>query len=609
MTPWTDERIPIWVPPLPGEALDSWIACYAARLRASTRDFLTALGLPGSRPAQMAAELTSREVDALSLATGLDQAELVAMTLQPFDGLAITISRGQQRRLGQPPWWRRTGARSRYCPRCLDDTTGRWPLEWRLPWIFACRHHHVLLHEVCPACGNPPPAHSPSYRGPATPGLCSHPVQVAEPGKRTWSRCRQRLADTTTAVELSPDGPILAAQQSLHDLLHTGLSDREPAGLALREIYALAWRALKGLGTVLDQAPTAVHDVVRDRGGAPPAFSDRKLPESADQVAVGAAIAVIAYEPGHPASQEVFDWILEADRAQYTQDGQQQGRRIDRWRPAGERLTARVITSLNTTMTFPQQLRFGSAMPHPRWPAHTKDQAHRRAAMIPALLWPSWSMRLLATGSVDTTVPHAFRAACSTYLLIPGTRLGFAAAGRLLGHQAPRRDRRIIDRLFQPASFTAPASALAQLAHALDAHGSPIDYARRRRLLTRESLRIDHRAYERLCWDHGRKPGAASRQRHMRAYLLDLLGVAPADHVVDVPSTFIAEYRKFTAALPAWLRGSSWIKPAPTSPDTTRSPRHPPPAPEDRAHPRLHDHPTQPPTRRDRSRPETPRPH
>lgn len=265
-----------------------------------------------------------------------------------------------------------------------------------------------------------------------------------------------------------------------------GPSDREPVGLALREIYALAWRALKGLGTVADQAPTAVHDVVRDCGSAPPAYRDRKLPETVDQIAVGAAIAVIAHAPGHPASQKVFDWILEADRAQYTQEGQQQGRRIDRWRPAGERLTARVITSLNTTMTFPQRLRFGSAMPQPRWPAHTKDQARRRAAMIPALLWPSWSMRLLDTGSVDATLPHSFRAACSTYLLIPGTRLGFAAAGRLLGHQAPRRDRRIIDRLFQPADPTAPASALAQLAHALDAHGPERhDGAQRRGRATR----------------------------------------------------------------------------------------------------------------------------
>ncbi|MET8331557.1 TniQ family protein [Streptomyces sp. NPDC005181] len=197
MTQWTDERIPIWVPPLPGEALDSWIACYAARLRVSTSDFLTTLGLQGSRPARMANELTSGEADALSLATGLGRAELVAMTLQPFDGLAVTISCGQHRRLGQPPWWRRIGARSRYCPRCLDDTAGRWPLEWRLPWIYACRHHHVLLLEVCPACGNPPLAHSPSYRGrPATPGLCAHPIPAAEPGERTWSRCRHRLADT-----------------------------------------------------------------------------------------------------------------------------------------------------------------------------------------------------------------------------------------------------------------------------------------------------------------------------------------------------------------------------------------------------------------------------
>ncbi|MET8331556.1 hypothetical protein [Streptomyces sp. NPDC005181] len=268
---------------------------------------------------------------------------------------------------------------------------------------------------------------------------------------------------------------------------------------------------------------------------------------------MGTAIAAIAHDSGHPASSEVFDWILEADRAQYT-GGHQQGRRIDRWRPAGERLTARVITSLNTTMNFHQRMRFSSAVSQPCWPARTKDQVHRRAAMIPALLWPSWSMRLLGTGSVDATLPHAFRAACSTYLLIPGTRLDFAAAGRLLGHQAPRRDRRIIDRLFQPAHLTALASALAQLAHALDAHGSPIDYARRRRLLTREGLRIDHRAYQRLCWEHGRKPGARGRERHLRTHLLELLGAAPADHVVDVATNFVSDYRRFTSALPAWLR-------------------------------------------------------
>lgn len=183
MTGWKAHQIPIAVPPLPGEALDSWIAWYSARLRVSTRDFLTAIGLPGSRLAQMATQLTAQEEQALAMATGLDGAELVAMTLKPFDGLAVTISRGQERRLRRPPCWRRTGARSRFCPRCLEHTAGRWPLEWRLPWVYACHQHHCLLLEACPACGNPPLAHSPSYQGPATPGLCAHPVPMAEPGE------------------------------------------------------------------------------------------------------------------------------------------------------------------------------------------------------------------------------------------------------------------------------------------------------------------------------------------------------------------------------------------------------------------------------------------
>ncbi|MFE2749040.1 TniQ family protein [Streptomyces scopuliridis] len=566
MMAWTAHRLPIVVPPLPGEALDSWVACYSARLRVSTREFLASLGLPGSRPTRMVTELTAEEEHALATATGLGSTQLVAMTLKSYDGLAITISSEQQRRLKRPPSWRRTGARSRYCPRCLESTAGRWPLEWRLPWVYTCQHHHCLLLEACLGRGNPPLAHGPSYRGPATPGLCSHPVPVVAPGGRTLSRCRHRLADgAAVTAELSPTGPILSAQQHLRELLHAGLSAPEPAGIALREIHALAWRSLKGLGTVLDRAPTAVHDVLRDHGGTPRAFTDLKLPERADQIAVGTAIAVIAHDRNDRASGEVFDWILAAVRAQFTSDGQQQGHRIDRWRPAGERLTARVIASLNSTMNFHQQLRFGSAMPRPRWPAHSADPARHRAAMIPALMWPSWTMRLLPTELTDQTLPHAFRAACSTLLLVPGTRLAFAHAGQLLGHSAPRRDRRMLDRLVQPAALTALASTLAQLAHALDAQGSPIDYARRRRLLTLEALRIDRRAYERLFREHGWKPGPG-RERHMRAYLLHHLGVATGDRPVDSSIKYVTSTAGSSSRCLRGCAAFCRIRPWPTSP-------------------------------------------
>jgi len=45
MTGWEPRRLPIVFPSIPGEALDSWIECYARRLHASTTGFLTAAGM------------------------------------------------------------------------------------------------------------------------------------------------------------------------------------------------------------------------------------------------------------------------------------------------------------------------------------------------------------------------------------------------------------------------------------------------------------------------------------------------------------------------------------------------------------------------------------
>ncbi|MEU8960516.1 TniQ family protein [Streptomyces sp. NPDC048491] len=37
----------------------------------------------------------------------------------------------------------------RTCPRCLARN-GRWRLEWRLPWSFACLDHVIYLCNRCP---------------------------------------------------------------------------------------------------------------------------------------------------------------------------------------------------------------------------------------------------------------------------------------------------------------------------------------------------------------------------------------------------------------------------------------------------------------------------
>lgn len=71
MTQWTDGRIPLWVPPVEGEALDSWIEAYARRLAVTGGEFTRFLGLSGTDPRFMVRRLTDTEHHALASRTGL----------------------------------------------------------------------------------------------------------------------------------------------------------------------------------------------------------------------------------------------------------------------------------------------------------------------------------------------------------------------------------------------------------------------------------------------------------------------------------------------------------------------------------------------------------
>ena len=120
--------------------------------------------------------------------------------------------------------------------------------------------------------------------------------------------------------------------------------------------------------------------------------------------------------------------------------------------------------------------------------------------MMPAMLWPGWTLRLLPRSpggpGADRSAPHSttcgsFRRGCASFLLLPGgpPQLNFERAAPLLGNNPADTDRGAVERvIYHGRDLTPLASVLAQLAFALDEHGSPIDYARRRALFT------DHRS-------------------------------------------------------------------------------------------------------------------
>ncbi|MFF1420469.1 hypothetical protein [Streptomyces sp. NPDC058280] len=118
------------------------------------------------------------------------------------------------------------------------------------------------------------------------------------------------------------------------------------------------------------------------------------------------------------------------------------------------------------------------------------------------------------------------RRGCSSFVLLPGgpPQLNFERAGPLLGNHEINTDRDSIERrLYLDHDLTPLASTLAQLAHALDEYGSPIDYARRRETFTSTSITLDLVAYARLCAQPGWNPGQQHRVLLMRAYLLMLM--------------------------------------------------------------------------------------
>lgn len=150
--------------------------------------------------------------------------------------------------------------------------------------------------------------------------------------------------------------------------------------------------------------------------------------------------------------------------------------------------------------------------------------------MIPAMLWPGWALRLLPVdrlGSQCRAVRvDAFRHGCSGLLLVPGgpADLPYVRAAPLLGNIRANRDRESVEqRVYGGRDLTPLASTLAQLARAIDEHGSPIDYARRRATFTETTVELNPDAYRRLVLQHGWLAGGEHRQQVMRWYLLLLL--------------------------------------------------------------------------------------
>ena len=208
--------IPIRLPPLPGEALDSWLETYAHLLHVAVRDIFALAGVDWGRLASEAERphklwlyrLDEPDLAALSTVTGVPAATLADMTLARYEGTGlaeVTAAPGLPRK---PRWWRQPVG-SRYCPRCLAANGGRWMLAWRIPWAFACTGCQVLLADTCPGCGQ---RHRRTRTGqPRRPGRCDLtglPLPPFRPPRGGLMSCTSDPAATPT-ITLPADGHVL----------------------------------------------------------------------------------------------------------------------------------------------------------------------------------------------------------------------------------------------------------------------------------------------------------------------------------------------------------------------------------------------------------------
>lgn len=191
--------LPLRVSPHPGEGLDSFLEAVAVRHDAAWGDLLGAVGLTDGTSGGRAVYSWLRVLPAdrardVNTSCGNDSATAQSMTL------AALIGSNSQTRCTPasmapmclfPP-------RSRFCPACLSETSGRWQLWWRLRWAFACPRHRCLLADLCPCCGRE------QRIGPHPRGLVPAPTRCSRSADRCYGhallRCGADLSATPTRL-------------------------------------------------------------------------------------------------------------------------------------------------------------------------------------------------------------------------------------------------------------------------------------------------------------------------------------------------------------------------------------------------------------------------
>jgi len=182
------------------------------------------------------------------------------------------------------------------------------------------------------------------------------------------------------------------------------------------------------------------------------------------------------------------------------------------------------------------------------------DPAVERAGRLPDHLWPAWAIRL---ADDDTFDPATFRSSMLAALLLPHSERTLGEIAGLAGDRVQRATVAFhLRKLLRVTRSAVALQILTELAFAVDAHDLPIDYARRRRLVTGAEL-IGRHTWARFAQKADARIGGPRRVRFARCYLYELLTggnlhLAPAPYRMESGFERI-DYHDFVAGLPQGL--------------------------------------------------------
>ncbi|MFJ5050366.1 TniQ family protein [Streptomyces sp. NPDC088719] len=495
----TETRVlPLRMPLLPGEGLDSWLETLGRRNGLTFSAFLRVLGLPRhylTRP--LVSDLPTTVLRQLETRTGLPAARLDSAVI----GSDFPFGPRRQRRC-------------RFCPQCLAEREGRWLLKWWLPWTFTCTTHQSLLHDTCPGCGEGARVRLPGHTLRFPSGTCTL-------GSRLASVCG---ADLTSAelVPLASDHPLLATQHRIDALL----ADPSTAYTILTDLnQCTPWL----MHTINDNDIQSMGQTVRDRWHHRPLATrtpaDRVKPLDA---AVNGVIAHAALPFLDTSNDSVAIRVVHGLRARHDTPNKviPRGMTTEQWSQLSPGTQHRFLHAGDQIMGALDRVRFSSSTPHARVPEPGENSANTRIRHVPQALWPGWTVRLIPR---EGTKENLFRGIAAALLLLPGEPvLRARGVTDRLGPHLPNAMTVILQRALK-SGHPDVLTALCNLAHHLDDHGSPIDYERRRRLIP--TIPISPDQWRELCFRTSTQPGEqlsakttqAPRFLNAQRYLTQLL--------------------------------------------------------------------------------------